>query len=534
MPIYNNPALGQAFNNIAQMFAPPSGSDLHGYAKANTEKEKAAQLSLQNGIINKLSADPRYAGFDHQSILADLYDPTQSFRKVEMDDATSQRAQDITATTLRATNAADNARALQTNSADNLRAIEDRRMQEAAAMERLGVTDATARYGVDTVAKTALTNNTADNDRALVEAAMGAATAPVVQGAIRPGFKPADYGVAAPAVPEFAGRVAPLNEAEQKAAERQRLAGSGQLTDQMLIDTIIGSDAPVQTVDASGNARYMSPGAAVREGATPYKAPSGATETQNYRTPDGVTGTAFFDPAANTWKDTATQSPIPQGAITFSSSLQGGADETGLAPTTANQTEGNKMEATLAGADADADALLRLLATNPGIAGMPGDIRGAAQNVVSVVGEMSQAFGNLAPEAVVTADQAQAALRSIAPSRDPAIQQYRTGIANLAYKNAQMNNPGGEVSRQAYERALESLQGGLLANNYSATEALTALKSQIERTRATQLRTLRNPGKTSPALAPPSPPSAENDITATNPQTGERMRVINGQWVPIP
>jgi hypothetical protein len=510
LPIYNNPALGQAFSSLAQAFAPPSGSDLLGYAGAAAKKEEAARLSQ----LFQMAQSPEFnqSVFDRSNIAVGNYNPTQSFYAQDQNNSTTMRGQDVVASTSRAN-----------NTADNVRALEDRRLQEIAAMERLGITDATDRYGIDTVARTALSTNAADNERAtatngadnerqLLEAILGAATAPVAEGAMRPAFNPSDYGVAVPAVPQFDGRVAPLSETEQKARERQQLMETGQLTEQMLIDGIMGERSPVEAVGPNGPT-FMSPGEAVRTGAQPFVKPSGATETQNYRAPDGTTGTAFFDTTANTWRDTATQEPVPQGAITFNSSLQGGAAETGLGPTTANQTEGNKLEAVLNATEADTDALLQLLDANPGIAGIPGDVRGVAQNAVSVLGEMQSAFGDLAPNAAITADQAQAALSRLAPARDPAIQQYRTGIANLAYRVAQMNNPSGEVSRQAYERALESLQGGTLANNQSAKEALGALREQIARTRETQLQTLRAPGQNAPAApAPPRAPIAPGTI----------------------
>jgi hypothetical protein len=485
---YNDPALGQAFGNLAAAFAPPSGSDLAGYATAGAKKAEAARIAELYAAAGQ--PDFNQTVFDRQAVAAGLYNPTQGYYAQDQNNSTARYGIDTTATT--------------------------------------------ARRGQDIGASTAITNNTADNERAMMAAILGAATDPVAQGAIRPGFNPVDYGVeAVPAVPEFAGRVAPLSETEQKAVERQRLAGSGQLTDQMLLDTIVGSETPVQAVGASGAPVYMSPGAAVRQGAAPYTKPSGATETQNYRTPDGKTGTAFFDPTANTWKDTATQTPVPQGSTTFSSSLQGGGDETGLAPTTANKTSGTNLEATLNATEADARNLLGLLGKNPGIAGLPGDIRGAAQNAVSVLGEMSAAFGNMAPDAVITAEQAQAALSRLAPGRDPAIQQYKTGLANLAYRVAQMNNPSGEVSRQAYERSLESLQGGMLGNNQSATEALNALLEQVGRTRQTQLETLRNPGQPVPAApAAPRAPIAPGTI-----EDGFRFKggdpAIETNWEPV-
>ena len=492
---YNDPSLGAAFSSLAQAFAPPGGADLAGYAAAGATKEKAARLAQLFTMAQ--SPDFNQSTFDRSNIAAGNYAPTQGFYAQDQNNATTQRGQDVTART-----------SLTNNAADNARALEERRLQEAGSMERLGVTDATARYGVDTTAATSRTNNDADNQRALVTAILGAATGPVSQGAVRPGFNPADYGVAAvPAVPEFAGAVAPLSETQQIAAERQRLAQSGQLTDQMMIDGIMGERAPVQAVGPNGP-QYMSPGAAVRSGARPYDKPSGATETQNYKTPDGKQGTAFFDTTANTWRDTASQAAVPEGSITFNSSLQGSAAETGLAPTVANTTSGNNLEATLNATDADADALLKLLSANPGIAGLPGDIRGVAQNAMSVIGEMKTAFGDLPANSIISADEAEALLSRVTPGRDPAIQQYKTGLGNLAYRVAMMNNPSGEVSRQAFERSLDLLSGGALGNNQSATEALMAIKEQIARTRETQLRTLRSPGSAQPASAAPAPPRA--------------------------
>lgn len=487
MAIYNNPALGQAFNNIASAFAPPSGSDLYGYANAAATQEKAARLSQLFNAAG--SADFNQQVFDRQAVAAGLYNPTQGYYAQDQNNSTAMRGQDVTAATSRA-------------------------------------------------------NNAADNERALVAAVMQAASAPVAQGAVRPGFNPADYGVKAPAVSEFAGATAPLSETQWAAQQNQRLLDKGSITDEMLIDQIMGERTPVQIVGPDNRPQFASPGAAVRTGAEPFLRSTGSTETKNYRTANGAVGSAFFDSQSNEWRDTATQQPLPQGAITFNSSLQGGAEETGLAPTTANTTNANSMAATLDAMDADIDALSGLLDKNPGIAGLPGTIFGAAQNAGSVLGEMSAAFGGMAPDAKITVDQAQKALQTITPARNPAIQQFNMGIANLAYRLAKMNNPSGEVSRQAYERALESLSGGVLGNNQSAKEALGALKDQVQRNRETELNTLRNPGQSllgtnsvtpnPPAPgAPPAPPSQGEPRFATNPTTGERLQLINGQWVPV-
>lgn len=422
--MYNDPALGQAFSNLAAAFAPPSGSDLAGYATAAAKKEEAARLAQ----LFTMAQSPEFdqSVFDRQAMATGLWNPTQSFY-----------AQD------------------QNNS--------------------------TARYGIDTTAATSRANNTADNERAMMEAILGAATDPVAQDAIRPGFNPADFGVeSVPAVPEFAGRVSPLSETEQIALERQGLIEQGLLTDDLLLDTIIGDQTPVQIMTPSGP-QYSTPGAAVRTGATPYDAPSGATETMNYRTPDGKEGTAYFDPVAKTWKDTATQAPLPQGATTYNTSLQGGGVDTGVGPTTANTTAGNNQAAQITSALNTLDVYEQLIRNNPGALGIVGLIRGTAQNAVASANDLANAFGKSAPQVAEAAADIRQGLNSIAPEVfDPSIPEANFLQATLAYAIARTENPSGEVSRQAYDRALERVSGGLLGNSQETLANIGAYRQVLE------------------------------------------------------
>lgn len=349
---FNNPAFAQAAANLGSLFEAPSGADAAAWAAANATREKAGRLAT-------LFANPTDPNFDRLNIAAGNYTPVQSYYAQDQNNATARYGVDTVAATSLSNNAADNSRALQTNSADNVRALDDRRLQEAAAMQRLGVTDATARYGVDTVARTALNTNAADNtralatngadnQRALIEAAMGAATAPVAQGAIRPGFDPAQYGVNAPAVPQFAGRTAPLNEAEQKAIERQKLIEGGQLTNEMLVNTIVGDQAPVQAVGPDGvTPRYMSPGEAARTGAQPYVNPGSQAkaDVQNYVAPDGTQGTAVFD--GRVMRNTQTGAAIPEGSQLFKAQTGGSAVDALNTKTTEAQDK-NAYAATMA------------------------------------------------------------------------------------------------------------------------------------------------------------------------------------------
>lgn len=421
---YNDPALGQGFSNLAAAFAPPSGSDLAGYATANAKREEAARLAQLYAVAG--SPDFDQTTFDRQAIASGLYNPTQGFY-----------AQD------------------QNNS--------------------------TARYGIDTSAATSVTNNTADNERAMMEAILGAATAPVSQGAIRPGFDPSQFGVAVPAVPEFAGRVAPLSETEQKAAERQMLIDGGLLTPDLQLQGIVGERAPVEIIGPDGKAQFASPGAAALSGAQPFVKPSGATETQNYRAPDGTEGTAFFDTTSNTWRDTATQTALPSGAITYNTSLQGGGSETGLGPTTANNTAGNNQAAEITSALNTLDIYEGLVRQNPGALGLVGLIRGTAQNAVASANDLAASFGKSAPQVAEAAEDIRQGLNSIAPEIfDPSIPEARFLQSTLAYAIARTENPSGEVSRQAYERALDRIAGGMLGNSQETLANIGTYRKVLE------------------------------------------------------
>lgn len=163
---YNNPELAQAAVNIAEMFGPPSASELAGYSTARANNQRSS-------IIAKLAENPQYQGFDHQSILADLYDPTQSFQKVNMDDATTRRGQDV-------------------------------------------------------AAQTSITNNRLDNKTDFITSAFGA----LGQGEVRPTI-PGDIASTfeLPALPQVAGLPKPRSMTEWTAAQGDRLLETGQIND---------------------------------------------------------------------------------------------------------------------------------------------------------------------------------------------------------------------------------------------------------------------------------------------------------------
>jgi hypothetical protein len=119
MPIaqnrFNDPAIGQAFSNLAGMFAPPSGSDAAGYAEAKSRTAQANRLAEMFSYAH----DPNYNHemADRLGVGAGVYNPNQSYYSVDQTNATSRQ-----------NNTADNARAVITNNADNARALDQTRL----------------------------------------------------------------------------------------------------------------------------------------------------------------------------------------------------------------------------------------------------------------------------------------------------------------------------------------------------------------------------------------------------------------------
>jgi hypothetical protein len=326
MPIYNNPAIGQAVGNLAGLFAPPSGSDAAGWAVANAKRAEAKRLADLDAYA--ASPDFNQDTFDRRSIVADLYDPSQSFRAIDMDDATKRYGVDVGATTSRANNAADNELALA-----------DRGMQEAGSLQRLYAAPIKLGQG----------------ETALLPGQTAGATglSPVLSGAAKP--LSSDEVIAAamagmPGFPEQAARDKFAPSATQvEGQDRRSLRESGQLTDQDVLDAITGSETPVMTKGPGGNIRYQSPGAAIREGSEPYlnRGNEAAPKVENWIGPDGRGGIAVFDRDQNQFVDTTTKQPLPAGSRTYTGQLTGGSEATGFGKTTEAQDR-NAYAATMA------------------------------------------------------------------------------------------------------------------------------------------------------------------------------------------
>ena len=462
--LYNDPALGQAFSNLAAAFAPPSGSDLSGYANAAAKRQEMDQF----GRLFDIAQGPDFDRdvFDRMSIAAGRYAPTQSFYKVNTDDATSRRGQDITATTSRS-------------------------------------------------------NNAADNERALIEAAMQGAMAPVSQDAARPGFNPQDWGVAGPAVPEFAGPRSPLSETEWTAAQNERLRQSGQFTDDMMLDTIMGQRAPVEALGANGQPQFMSPGAAVRAGAQP--APSGQEGARKdaVAVVNGQTVPVTRAPSEMVWR-TADGQPIPPDTSVYSlPQATGTADDIGMTGAVTSSVQG-RILSTQQTLDT-AQQLLGMIQANPSSQGMVGALRSTAQDVIQTGNDLGLVLGGGMQQVNEAVRQGLADAGIQAEFFDPSIPAIEMLTNLLAWQYAKSLS-GERVSNEQLRAAKEAIGGnGLLANRANSTARLSELIGSWER-QLNQLQSLQPGFGIGADALTPSPPTPPAPPTAPPPSAVEALR----------
>lgn len=236
-PYQRDPALAEAFNNLSQLFAPPSGADLAGYATAASQR---AQTDQRNWLFNN-SADPTASA---RSALVGLQNYAQTPSGFGKTDATNRRGQDVNAAT----------------------DIQKTRMQQAGELER-----------------------------ALLQPVAQGATR-FVPGRIASQFElpPTQTGVvaAAPGERNFLpdGRVMdgtpkPLSSDEVAAVVMQEQLKNGGVTPQAVLGPKLGT--PVQTRGADGVDRFSTPGEAMLSGATP--APAAAEKPTLMSDRDGNT-----------------------------------------------------------------------------------------------------------------------------------------------------------------------------------------------------------------------------------------------------
>lgn len=457
---YNNPQVGQAFQGLAQMYAPPSAQDVSALAQADARRQEATRL---------------------QQLFVSGATPSES--------------------------------------------------AALAGVQGYGQTPQGYNYGVDTDAAT----KRYGFDQGL-EGTKYTADANLRGGQFDTLYGALGEGEVRPAVPENEAAMFGLDGAIGGAAgvptrpSEDEVRGANlqsQMRD-MTPDQLLGMALGDETVMVQGptGPTYSNPGVAAASGAPAYinKGAEAAPELLNWQAPGGANGTAVFDRATNSWIDTQTQAPIPAGSTTFKAQAQGGREDV----TNSNRTDFNRVQQTVTTSDALIDQIEGLIQSQPGAAGLPGSVQSLGQDLAQVGRELAGAFGD-DMDGLVTQDML-AGLSAGGDQYNPVYQQIRTGMLQLAYLNAQRDNPRGEVSRFALERQIEALGQGLLSNDQSVLAALSMARDANSRALQGANALVGQGGAPQPP-APPSPPappaSPGGDIpTVTSPE--EAMRLPSG------
>lgn len=478
---YNDPALGQAFENLAGMFAPLSGSDVAGYSAADLNRQKAAAEAQRIGLIDMFSTggDVAPAQLDRLGIGAGLYNPTQGYGARDMANATAQRGQDLDF---------------------KLGAENNQRNNETA---RYGH-DLTYRDGVfDTLMK------------------------PVGEGEVRPGFS--DEFAAWLGLPsgigQVEGRQKPMTADQVAGAALQEARNQGLYTPQNAADQQNYDGTPVQIVGPDGASVFADPVSAARDRLPAYQKPGDeAARLTNVRLPDGTMTTGRQTPQGLV--DPVTGNPLPAGSTMFSTAAQGNAQDVGLTTSTAGHVERDLIE--VGTAKDTALRLAQMISDNPSSQGLVGRARMTLQNLQQVGDELGQALGGdvqaVIEDAAQQSQELAGSLMSPGGAFDPSLPAIELLANTLVYQYAK-SLTGERLSNEAVKNWRQALGlGNLLSNQADSLarlqQAVAMLDARDARLRASLGTTSipQTPG-TAPAVtgAPAAPPAGAVQALQANP-----------------
>lgn len=496
MGIYNNPAIGQAFENIAGMFAPPSGADSANWAQANAKRAEADRLARFFELAQQPGAD--WNTIDRMGVGAGVYAPTQSMRSVEMDDSTKRYGIDTTSR--------DNRYSVDTNAATS-RANTDATVAGAIQQNKL--------------------NNVADF------------FGPLSEGQVRPAIPPtiADmYGVQG-GISQASGAPKPLtsdeyiasimqgmppeqikqmardkfapSETQVAGADRQAVRGNGMLTDQMVVDNIMGDPAVESVVGPDGKPVVVSRKDAIGQEPFVNKGAEAKPTSALAVLPDGSRIPAVQSPDGK-WMHAQTGEVLPPDIQIFDIPKPvGTAADVGLGKSTNNYVERQIVDTDIA--RNTAVQLRDMIATSPASQGAVGWMRGTAQNIIQTGGELGQFFGGQVAE-VSKAIESGAADAGLAQNFDPNIPAIEMMSNLLAFQYAKTTT--GERLSNEMLRASRTALGldGVTSNQADALARLDRAIKLIDDQRSI-LQNVRKNGID-------GPPQSPNSIAGSEPEPG--------------
>lgn len=467
----SDPAIGAIMQNLAGLFAPTSPQDLAAYAATAKAKQEAEIARAGEQRLADL-----YAGAagnpDQQAVLLDLYDPSNSYKALEMDDQTKRYGYDQS---LAGTKYSANASA------------------------------GAARYGHELDYRGTTENNVRDNaGRIAIETIK-----PVGEGEISRGLDP---GLAAlfgmPTVAPLAGPTKPLTQDQYLAAnvlpdmapeELAAIAFGNTPVEQVVAS---GGSGPVYStrLDALGKPAYVKPDAGNKPtmGVAVFpdgrRAPIAAGNDGIWKMQDG----SVLPPDAQVMD-------IPKAVGTTA--------DIGMGATTSTRTGVQNQLLSIATARATTKQLLNIIRKNPQSQGVVGFVRGTAQDMMATAGEVGQLFNDeLGANGQIAQDIQNGLIDAGLAGKyfDPSIPAIDMLSNLLAYQVARANDPNGRASDKDIENARRTIGGDKWLSN--AAESSTRL-SQLDLMLAEQEKML---GAVEPGFAPGGPAGRPVTLTPGN------------------
>jgi len=443
---YNNPQIGQAFDNLAGIFAPPSGADLAGYATAAAKKAEAERLAE----FYRRATDPSTPRetVDRYGVGSGAFGPNASYYAVDSSNATTRRGQDVTAETIR-------------RNAD----LDARTKLEMARLEQAGQTQRNLEAPV-----------AAGATRFVTPGSQTTYGLPAQQvGAIE--LKPGEVTIT-PDGRRLEGRVQPLTTDQWQAQQADDLRGRGLIPDQVLVDTIVGKQTPVQAIDPTTNRpAFMAPGTAVRLGAQPAQATAAAPKAFVGLLPDGTQVPAVQRQDGALYH-AQTGEKLPDNVKPFNVPTPQGANEAvGLGTTNENRVDQDLLS--IAEARTGAKRALALIQASPASQGVVGALRGTVQDVIQTGGELGQFFGG---DIARLADEARSKAKDAGLSKmfDPSIPAIEAVGNMLAYQVAKAQK-GDRLSSEDVAQTKNQLGlHGLGANQANAEAKISELLRSLD------------------------------------------------------
>lgn len=469
MAIYNNPAMAQIANNLASIFAPPSGSDLAGYANAGATREQAARLAQ----LFASGASP-----SEQAALIGVQNFGQTPEGFRFD--------------------------VNTRSGDN-------------------------RYGVDVGARTTLEQQRLADEAAMARQMALPILANENQTVFLPGQTQSATGLdgilsgnvnVAPGevshLPDgrvIAGPEKPLSETEVLGAI---LSG---MPEELQVARAFGSTPLEQIIMDDGSAQFATRPDAI--GQTPAPTGQEGARKDAVAVINGQTIPVTRAPGELVWR-TADGQPIPPDAPIYElPRAQGSAEDVGMTGAVTSSVQ-NRIISTQQTLDT-ARSLRNMIEQSPSSQGLVGSLRGTAQDIIQTGNDLGQFFGAGIQDVNNAIQNGMADVGLSAEFFDPSIPAIEMMTNLLAWQYAKSLS-GERVSNEQLRQAREAIGGtGLFANRANSLARLDELINSWEH-QLGQLQTLQPGfgigGPSGGPSAGPTPPAPPGPPQPPAPPTG--------------